>query len=67
MWEQMTEGKDYVYDRDTATLTVFLVKENPAGFQEDAYPDAPKVKAEATWLFDSWQDQNGNAYGSTGL
>ena len=67
MWEQMTEGKDYVYDRDTATLTVFLVKENPAGFQEDAYPDAPKVKAEATWLFDSWQDQNGNAYGSDGV
>jgi hypothetical protein len=64
MWEDMEDGKDYSYDKENAVLWVFLVKENDAGFSAEKYPEAPQVKAEETWLFDSWQDEDGKAYGS---
>ena len=64
MWEQMEEGKDYIYDTDSRALKVFLVKANEAGFEAETYPAAPKVNPEDGWLFDSWQDDSKHAYGS---
>lgn len=64
MWAQMEEGKDYIYNREKASIVVFLVKENNKGFDADIYPDAPKIKAEQLWIFDSWQDEKGKTYGS---
>ena len=66
MWGQMEEGVDYVYDQQERTLKVFLIKANEAGFKVETYPKAPGVTAEDTWLFDSWQDDDGNCYGSGG-
>lgn len=64
MWERLVAGKDYIYDTGSATLQVFLIKENTAGFAAGNYPEAPKVDPKETYLFDSWQDGNKKAYGS---
>lgn len=68
MWKNMEEGKDYTYTTESGAgvLKVFLVKTNDKGFDAEEYPSAPKVIPESTWLFDSWQDANGNTYGSGG-
>ena len=68
IWEKMEEGKDYIYtiENGAGVLKVFLVKTNDKGFDAETYPSAPKVIPESTWLFDSWQDADGNTYGSGG-
>ena len=66
MWEEMEQGEDYSYtvENGIGSLKVFLVKTNEAGFEAETYPEAPKVKEESTWLFDSWQTEEGKSYGS---
>ena len=64
-WAGMEEGKDYTIGQ--GVLTVYLVKENTVEFQPDTYPTAPKVNPEKTYLFNSWQDGEGNKYEDSGL
>lgn len=62
LWQTMQKNKDYIYQN--GVLHIFLTKENTAGFAAENYPDSPKVNAEETWLFDSWQNGRGKSYGS---
>ena len=64
-WAGMEAGKDYTIGQ--GVLTVYLVKENTVEFQPDTYPTAPKVNPEKTYLFNSWQDGEGNKYEDSGL